>query len=167
MKIALLSFLILNSSFLLSANAGSATWNLSPTNHNWGTASNWTPATVPNGSADVATFDLSDTTDINLDLPVTLDSMAFASSANPCTFTTSATTLTISGVGILTNSGVTQSFVANGSANRLVGGFAFLNTATAGDAHFTITGAISPSGQGATILFRDNSTAENAVVETF
>lgn len=36
--------------------AGSATWNLDPTSGDWNTAENWTPATVPNGPSDVATF---------------------------------------------------------------------------------------------------------------
>ncbi len=52
--------------FLLSAAstafAGSATWNLNPTSGDWNTAANWTPATVPNGPADTATFDISNTT---------------------------------------------------------------------------------------------------------
>src|SRR5229473_30530 len=40
-----------NSSF-----AGSATWLASPATGNWSTAGNWTPATVPNGPNDTATF---------------------------------------------------------------------------------------------------------------
>ena len=31
-----------------SLHAGSATWNLNPTNSDWNTAANWVPATVPN-----------------------------------------------------------------------------------------------------------------------
>ena len=33
------------------SQAGSATWNLNPASDLWSTASNWTPATVPNGPA--------------------------------------------------------------------------------------------------------------------
>jgi hypothetical protein len=36
--------------------ADSATWNLNPVTGDWNTADNWTPATVPNGPTDVATF---------------------------------------------------------------------------------------------------------------
>src|SRR5947208_15938786 len=54
--------------FLLSAAssafAGSATWNLNPTSGDWNTATNWTPATVPNGPNDTATFDVSNITDV-------------------------------------------------------------------------------------------------------
>ena len=162
MKSALVSLLIATTSL-----AGSATWNLSPTSGDWSTATNWTPATVPNGPTDVATFGSSNTTGISLDIPVTLDSMVFNSSPSAFTFTTAATTLKMSGVGIVNNSGATQSFVANGSNNRMVGIFAFLNTATAGDASFKINGATSGGGQGALVFFHDNSTAGNAAIATF
>ena len=33
-----------------SVRAGSATWDLNPGSGDWNTATNWTPATVPNGS---------------------------------------------------------------------------------------------------------------------
>src|SRR6476659_5983602 len=49
-----------------SVFAGSATWNLNPANGEWETATNWTPATIPNGPNDTATFRISNTTDIVL-----------------------------------------------------------------------------------------------------
>ena len=55
--------------FLLSATssfAGSATWNLNPTSGDWNTATNWTPATVPNGPTDTATFGVSNITGISV-----------------------------------------------------------------------------------------------------
>src|SRR5690348_4786685 len=39
-----------------AAHAGSATWRTNPSSNDWNTATNWTPATVPNGPTDVATF---------------------------------------------------------------------------------------------------------------
>jgi len=36
------------------ALAGSATWNLNPTNEDWNTAANWTPMTVPAQPSDIA-----------------------------------------------------------------------------------------------------------------
>src|SRR5262249_943541 len=90
--------------------AGSATWTLSPTNNSWGTASNWTPATIPNGSSDVATFDVSNTTAIDIDIVVKLNSSVFNPGASSFTFTALETSLTISGLGIINNSGVTQNF---------------------------------------------------------
>ena len=47
---------------LATVHAGSATWNLHPTSGDWDTAANWTPATVPNGPADIATFSTSSAT---------------------------------------------------------------------------------------------------------
>jgi len=46
--------------------ADSATWNLNPTSNDWNTAANWTPATVPDGPLDVATFAVSNTTGVSL-----------------------------------------------------------------------------------------------------
>ncbi len=48
------------------AFAGSATWNLNPADPLWNSAPNWTPATVPNGDSDIATFDVSNTTGVVL-----------------------------------------------------------------------------------------------------
>ncbi len=47
------------------AHAGSATWDLNPTSGDWNTAANWTPMTVPNGPADIATFALSELTTVS------------------------------------------------------------------------------------------------------
>ena len=44
---------------LSAVYADSATWNLNPTSGDWNTANNWTPATVPNGRDDVASFSTS------------------------------------------------------------------------------------------------------------
>src|SRR5438552_7700893 len=63
---------ILPASLLLlsiqSSRAGSATWNLNPTSGDWNTASNWTPATVPNGPDDTATFGVSNITFVSTGL---------------------------------------------------------------------------------------------------
>src|SRR4029077_6953407 len=96
--------------FLLSAmaQAGSATWDLNPGSGDWNTATNWTPATVPNGSADTATFDLSNTTGLSISANTEVNGIVFDSNAsfNPFTITASPTfALTISGVGITNNSG--------------------------------------------------------------
>lgn len=49
------------------ASGASATWNLNPTDSVWQTATNWTPATVPNGPNDIATFGVSNRTAITND----------------------------------------------------------------------------------------------------
>src|SRR5262245_23688978 len=65
-KRVLLVFLIPTSSFLLEAHAGSATWNSNPATGDWNTAGNWTPATVPNGPEDLASFGPSNLTNVSL-----------------------------------------------------------------------------------------------------
>ena len=61
--------------------AGSATWNQNPTSGDWNTAANWTPATVPNGSADTATFSLSNTTDVSISANTQVNGITFTPAA--------------------------------------------------------------------------------------
>ena len=70
-----------------AAHAGSATWNLNPANGDWNTAANWTPATVPNGATDLATFGVSNTTSIGLSAGVRVDSIIFNPGASAYSFT--------------------------------------------------------------------------------
>ena len=51
----------------------SATWKMQPVSGDWNNASNWTPTTVPNGSADAATFGVSNTTAISISAPTPVD----------------------------------------------------------------------------------------------
>src|SRR5262245_13693957 len=92
MKTKLVTFLLLTSSFLVDAQAGSATWNLNPANGFWQSAANWTPATIPNSPRDVATFDLSNTTSIStlLSTPISVAGLTFNPGANAFTITLDA-----------------------------------------------------------------------------
>src|SRR5438046_2462531 len=116
------------------AQAESATWKRNPHSGDWNTKTNWTPARVPNGPADTASFALSNTTGLSISANTEVNGITFTSTAtNPYTITASpGFTLTISGVGITNNSGVTQNFVTagHGPANR--GQIVFNNSATAG-----------------------------------
>ncbi len=109
--------------------AGSATWNFHPTNSDWNTAANWTPATVPNDPADVATFESSDTTNVSISGITTVDGIVFNPDASAFTIATAPSgNLTLSGAGIANNSGIAQNFVV-GVGDGLI---EFLNRATAG-----------------------------------
>src|SRR5262249_2932023 len=55
------------------ARADSATWNLNPVDNDWNHPANWTPATVPNGPSDVATFGISNETSVRVSTGVVLD----------------------------------------------------------------------------------------------
>src|SRR2546423_6743921 len=64
-------------SLLHTAFAGSATWKASPGSNDWNTASNWTPATVPNGPSDTATFAFSNTTNVSTSADMEVGSIVF------------------------------------------------------------------------------------------
>jgi autotransporter-associated beta strand protein len=159
------------------AYAGSATWNLNPVNNHWSKAQNWTPATVPYGETDVATFATSNTTDVMLgylpDIGYPFNVVAeivFAEGASAYTITLSPglhynTSLQFYGAGITNNSGVVQNFVAARSSTTNSGRISFYGSASAG-ANVVITnqGGNNPSGgeYGALTEFWDNSSAGNA-----
>jgi autotransporter-associated beta strand protein len=151
--------------FLVSAvaYADSAQWNLNPTSGNWNTATNWTPMTVPNGPGAMATFDLSNTTDVSISEDTEVNGIIFTSAAtNPYTVTASPElTLTISGVGIKNNSGIAQKLVAAVDASGNFGRILFTTSATAESCIFTNDGSFFGSRGGST-EFYDSSTAANA-----
>src|SRR5437870_2274953 len=175
-KTKLIVFLILTFSFILSASADSATWNLNPNNGDWNTAANWTPATVPNGPDDVATFSLSNQTSVSIfGVEIELSSLVFDPGASAFTIAFSVnlplTGLTFSGIGIVNNSGVLQTFVCdlgtitftqNATAGELIAytkvyGMDFRDNASAGNCTFTREGNMA-----GLINFYDNSTADHA-----
>jgi len=139
------------------AYAGSAQWDLNPISGDWNTAANWTPMTVPNGPADIATFGLSNTTDVSISANTEVNSIIFTPAAtNPYAITASSgLTLTISGVGITNNSGITQNFVTavDGAENQ--GQILFTNISTAGNSSILNEGYTT---------FLNNSTAGSATI---
>jgi len=117
------------------AYAGSATWDLNPTSNDWNAPANWTPDTVPNGPLDTATFDVSTTTSISLTANTEVNSIAFEAGASPFVISvlgqgTSPSTLTISGVGVVNNSGITQRLVTGPAASGGVGNITLTGNAT-------------------------------------
>src|SRR5215510_3277805 len=77
--------------------AGSATWKAAPATGDWGTAANWTPATVPNSPTDTATFATSNITGVSLSTLITVNSIVFNSGASAFTITDNSFSFTISG----------------------------------------------------------------------
>src|SRR5450432_2925749 len=90
--------------------AGSSTWDLNPTSNDWNTPANWTPETVPDESTDVATFDVSNVTNVSVSPGVAIGGIAFSSDARTYAIVGD---FSIGGVGIINNSGVTQNFVSS------------------------------------------------------
>jgi autotransporter-associated beta strand protein len=152
--------------FLVSAAstfAGSATWNLNPTNGDWFTASNWTPATVPNGPNDMATFGVSNVTGISTSFyttPPEVNGIVFDPGASAYSITViSFSPMTISGAGITNNSGSIQNFNA-GAGFPSDGAISFTNNATAGSlTTFNNSASTSDSGGDARTTFSGASSA--------
>ncbi len=146
----------------LSANsqAGSATWLANPASGSWNTALNWSPATIPNGPSDMATFAFSNTTAISLSASVQVDSVIFSAGASAFTITPDfGVTLTLSGAGVVNESGLTQNFVM-GSERNQPGQISLINSASAGLASvFTMTGGIRMGSEGGLLQFFDSSSA--------
>src|SRR6266487_3684965 len=123
---------------LIIAHAGSATWDLNPGSGDWNTAANWTPETVPNGPADIATFAVSNRLAISVTDNTEVNEIVFEPGARAFSISSStnangvAPQLTISGTGVTNNSGVEQNFVAVGGRSILPV-IAFTNSATTGE----------------------------------
>lgn len=147
----------------VSLFAGSATWNLNPTSGNWNTAANWTPATVPNGLSDVATFAQSNITNVSASSSITLNGIVFEAGASAFTITSPSpfAGFLINGAGVTNNSGVEQMFVADVNG-RDQGDISFAGSATAGEATYTTVGSSVRGSFGAGISFFNTSTAANA-----
>ena len=162
------SLLILTSQLAL---AGSATWVLNPTGQNWNTPRNWMPNTIPNGPTDVATFDVSNSTNVNVSVDTEVDSIVFPSGAGQFDIHimgqgASPSTLTISGAGVVNNSGTTQQIDASpDQTGGGVGNLTLTGNAVMGSL-MMITNAGGSSIKTAICIttFADNSSAGDATV---
>ena len=114
-------------------------------------SANWRPTTIPYSEADVASFRLSNITNVVLgDAPNGTDAtnivggMVFEQGASAYTVTLSSTTKTyyptileFHGVGLTNRAGITQKFIATRSDTKNSGRFYFLNSASADRSTFT------------------------------
>jgi autotransporter-associated beta strand protein len=136
----------------LPARAQDATWSTAPGSSNFNTAANWTPATVPTGTA---FFGASNTTSIAFQAFTTtsVGTLQFNPGAPAYSFTTEngfSTSISITGTGIVNNSSNAPTFIIGNQANIF-----FRNTSTAGSA-IIITNA------GGLTAFVDSATGGNA-----
>jgi hypothetical protein len=152
---------------LSPVQAGSATWSANPTSGDWNTAANWSPNGFPNDPTAVATFDVSDTTDISLSGPIQVGEIVFNSGASTFTITGQKPSLRIYGAGITNNSGIVQNLI---TAYGEVDGYskiALYNSATIGSqVNITTFGGLNRvgTGQEGGILFYGNSSAGEATL---
>jgi autotransporter-associated beta strand protein len=145
---------------LLFANpvawAGSATWKLNPVSGDWYTAANWTPTTIPDGPSDIASFGVSNMTDIIQSSSTFLGAIQFDPGASSYHLDVSVgNTFSLNDAGLTNLSGVTQ-FVDSSSAN-----VDFYNGSTAG-ANVIYTNTSTDDAFGSIITFHDESTAGDA-----
>jgi hypothetical protein len=140
-----------------TAQAVSATWLLNPQNNDWNNAANWTPATVPDGPDDTATFKVSNQTDVFIDSdPIEVNGMIF--NAHASEFRASVVpnngadvSLIISGIGITNNSTNVQEFWVGSSSAPAKAEIRFTNSATTGN--LTIFNAVNFGAGGGIISF--------------
>ena len=128
------------------AAAQDATWLLNPGSNDFNTGANWTPATVPTGTA---FFDASNTRGLSLTSAATLGGMTLTAGASSYSLNNSST-LTFNGAGIDVQGGALT--IAN---TAFSGTITFNNASTAGSASFT-------NGFTSQIGFFDSSTAASA-----
>ena len=136
----------------LPARAQDATWSTAPGSSNFNTAANWTPATVPTGTA---SFGASNTTSIAFQAFTTtsVGTLQFNPGAPAYSFTTEngfSTSISITGTGIVNNSTNAPTFIIGNQANIF-----FRDGSTAGNATI-ITNA------GGLTAFVDSATGGNA-----
>jgi autotransporter-associated beta strand protein len=145
------------------AFAGSATWLQDPATGNWNTPTNWNPATIPNGPSDVATFSVSNQTNVTVTSSIILDSIVFQPDASPFNISTSAAfaNVLINGAGVINNSAATQNFSIN-AVGRDQGSLSFAGSATADNAVYSMGGGAARGSFGGTISFFNTSTAGTA-----
>jgi autotransporter-associated beta strand protein len=140
--------------------ADSATWSMTPISNDWNTAENWTPNTIPNGPDDVATFELSHQNNLFVSTDIELNELLFSPGASPFNINVAIEqVLTISGIGIINNSGIAQNFVCPPNA---FGGVVLTNNATVGDmTFFTLRGGHGQKNSGGFASFSGNASAGN------
>jgi len=126
------------------SRAQNATWNTAPGSNIYNDSTNWTPSTLPTGTA---SFGASSQTSIVFNADATVGGWTF--NAGNYLFTATGTDMTFTGAGIVVNGGsVSYNNVTGGNVN-------FLNSSTAGTA--TIT-------NGWNLFFQSNSTAGSATI---
>jgi autotransporter-associated beta strand protein len=131
----------------MPARAQDATWQLNPGTADYNTATNWTPATVPTGTA---FFGATNVPNLTFSSAATIvGGWTFNAGAPAYTFTLGANALFFNGAGIVINAG-SATISTLSSVN-------FLGSSSAGS-------AVINAANSAVIGFNGTSTAANAVI---
>lgn len=148
------------------SHAGSATWKLNPENGDWNSASNWMPATVPNGAGDEASLGASSGAAISIDTDIEVSALTFKPGASAYTLSIVSggadTLFVLSGAGITNDSDTMQNLVAvAGNGHR--GVISFDNGASAGEL-VAITNSNGTVSAGGVTVFGKTSSAGGAFI---
>ncbi len=152
------------------AYASTSTWNLNPGTNEWYLPTNWTPASIPNGTNDTAIFEASNTTNVFNSHLIDLASLVFTADAPSYTITTSDRAIIFVGDGVHNDSEVEQTLEGgvgfNGNSNAgdnvtYIGSPGFSDNASAGSASFYVTSSDDVPGM---MTFFGNSTAADATI---
>jgi autotransporter-associated beta strand protein len=170
---------------VMPARAQDATWLLNPGTSDYNTATNWSPATVPTGTA---FFGATNVPNLTFSSAVTgVGGWTFIAGAPAYTFTLGGSALLFNGAGIVNNAGsvtidnlISLSFIGPSSAGSAVinnagsGTIGFNGTSTAANAIINNAGRISLGEQGGLgsamiantgfISFQNQSRGDNATI---
>ena len=133
-----------------SAYAQNATWtgNGAPVTNEWTQANNWTPPSVPSGTA---TFTNNRApTSVTISIPLNLNTILFTAGAPAYSFT-SGRTINLFGAGIVNNSAFAPSFTNNE--------FFVFNSGTAGNAVITnnfVVNFLGTSSAGSAVIINND-----------
>jgi autotransporter-associated beta strand protein len=138
-----------------AARAQNATWDENPENGNFNNQFNWTPNTVPTGTA---SFNTSSTTSLTFSTNTTVGGLTLNPGASNYTFVNFNfnQTLQFNGAGIVVNGG--GATIVNNTNGAII---SFLNSSTAGSAAIFNGTALN---NFPTLLFLDTSTAGSATI---
>jgi autotransporter-associated beta strand protein len=122
-----------------AAHAQDATWNTTPGSADFNTAANWTPATVPTGTA---SFGTSSITSLTFSTAATaLGGFTFNPGASAYTFTVgSSQSLTFNGAGIVVNGGSVD-ITTNGGTLFFTGSSSAIGATITANGTFDISGS--------------------------
>lgn len=146
-----------------TALAQDGTWLTTPVSGDFNTAANWSPASVPTGSA---FFGASNTTALSFSSPTTFGSWTFNAGASSYSFT-SDQILHFIGAGIVINGG-------SATINNDIGHLQFYNSSTVGNATInnnffleffnSSTAGSATISNGSFLFFQNSSTAGSATI---
>jgi autotransporter-associated beta strand protein len=147
-----------------SALAQDATWLLNPGSGNFNTAANWTPATVPTGTA---FFGTSNITNLSFTPSTTnVGGFTFNAGASNYTFVSDFTLINFNGAGIVINGGsatITNNFLLNFN-NSSTAGSATINNNGALSFNNSSTAGVAAINNNASLNFNNGSTAGGATI---